>query len=414
MVALFTASAQNTKVLFENADSEMLSWSVAFSVKAGDIQVKAGDVIEVTVAEIKADCEWPKFGFENASGSNNYPTAFEMWEHRSETPYVARYTVTDADLEMLSGDFDVKGDGVRLTRAVFISNTAEELPEGHKLIYSDDNAPMLSWSVLCSVTAAQVEGIKAGDAFEVTVEGVNPDCEWPKFGFENGEGANIYPEEFEMWGEKSFPYVATYNVTADDVNALSGGFDIKGDGVKVTRVVFISGGENPNTDIVLWKGESTLLTWGAGPTVAAGKASQIEAGDEIVVNITEIASTGWPKVVARSEDGWDEIFTIELFDDETKTAELPLSKSVTVTEEMLPLLSAGFNFGGEGASIDKVTLVKKSSSVAIEEISAATPAYVSVYTISGVCLRSNVKAENAVEGLPAGLYIAGGKKLLVK
>ena len=39
---------------------------------------------------------------------------------------------------------------------------------------------------------------------------------------------------------------------------------------------------------------------------------------------------------------------------------------------------------------------------------------VDVYTLSGVKLRSNVKAADATKGLPAGLYIVGGKKVLVK
>lgn len=41
-------------------------------------------------------------------------------------------------------------------------------------------------------------------------------------------------------------------------------------------------------------------------------------------------------------------------------------------------------------------------------------AIVNVYSISGVKVRSNVKAENATKSLPAGLYIVGGKKVLVK
>ena len=44
----------------------------------------------------------------------------------------------------------------------------------------------------------------------------------------------------------------------------------------------------------------------------------------------------------------------------------------------------------------------------------AEAANVDVYTLSGVKLRSNVKAADATKGLPAGLYIVGGKKVLVK
>ena len=41
-------------------------------------------------------------------------------------------------------------------------------------------------------------------------------------------------------------------------------------------------------------------------------------------------------------------------------------------------------------------------------------AEVDVYTLSGVKIRSNVKAADATKGLPAGLYIVGGQKVIVK
>ncbi len=53
-----------------------------------------------------------------------------------------------------------------------------------------------------------------------------------------------------------------------------------------------------------------------------------------------------------------------------------------------------------------------SSINAVSEAAAAKS--VSVYTLSGVKVRTNVKAENAVNGLPSGIYIVGGKKVLVK
>lgn len=39
---------------------------------------------------------------------------------------------------------------------------------------------------------------------------------------------------------------------------------------------------------------------------------------------------------------------------------------------------------------------------------------VDVYTLSGVCVRSNVKAANALQGLHKGVYIVNGKKLVIK
>lgn len=45
---------------------------------------------------------------------------------------------------------------------------------------------------------------------------------------------------------------------------------------------------------------------------------------------------------------------------------------------------------------------------------AVLPAQVDVYTTNGVLVRRNVKTSEATKGLPAGLYIVGGQKMLVK
>ena len=45
---------------------------------------------------------------------------------------------------------------------------------------------------------------------------------------------------------------------------------------------------------------------------------------------------------------------------------------------------------------------------------AVLPAQVDVYTTNGVLVRKSVKTSEALKGLPAGLYIVGGQKMLVK
>lgn len=42
------------------------------------------------------------------------------------------------------------------------------------------------------------------------------------------------------------------------------------------------------------------------------------------------------------------------------------------------------------------------------------PSTVNVYTIGGALLRNNVKSANAAKGLPAGVYVIGGQKVIVK
>ena len=55
---------------------------------------------------------------------------------------------------------------------------------------------------------------------------------------------------------------------------------------------------------------------------------------------------------------------------------------------------------GEGTGIENAVIVKNVAS--------------DVYTISGVKVRNNVKAANATKGLPKGIYIVAGKKVVVK
>ena len=37
-----------------------------------------------------------------------------------------------------------------------------------------------------------------------------------------------------------------------------------------------------------------------------------------------------------------------------------------------------------------------------------------VYTVTGQLVRANVAADSATDGLPAGIYVAGNKKVVVK
>lgn len=39
---------------------------------------------------------------------------------------------------------------------------------------------------------------------------------------------------------------------------------------------------------------------------------------------------------------------------------------------------------------------------------------VNVYTVTGQLVRANVAADSATDGLPAGIYVAGNKKVVVK
>ncbi|MEZ3590301.1 MAG: hypothetical protein K1V84_04640 [Muribaculaceae bacterium] len=83
----------------------------------------------------------------------------------------------------------------------------------------------------------------------------------------------------------------------------------------------------------------------------------------------------------------------------TENGNLKLTKDGTYT----------FIFDPETATLEVVAPV-----TAIDAIEVEAAANVDVVTILGVVVRHNVPAADATQGLPAGLYIVGGQKVLVK
>lgn len=59
-----------------------------------------------------------------------------------------------------------------------------------------------------------------------------------------------------------------------------------------------------------------------------------------------------------------------------------------------------------------VRLFKMQQSTGIQEVTSSLAKPVNVYTISGFCVKKQVKMENALQGLPSGVYIINGKKVL--
>lgn len=76
------------------------------------------------------------------------------------------------------------------------------------------------------------------------------------------------------------------------------------------------------------------------------------------------------------------------------------------------LMIQGNQESGKPFNITAVAL--RGEKTGIEGIVAGNSANVSVYNLQGVLVRENVPAAEATAGLPAGLYIAGGRKVVVK
>lgn len=73
----------------------------------------------------------------------------------------------------------------------------------------------------------------------------------------------------------------------------------------------------------------------------------------------------------------------------------------------------GFN-AADKFTVNGASLPNDGVFTGIESVAAETAAVVSVYNMQGVCVRAAVEAADATADLPAGLYIVGGKKVMVK
>lgn len=87
------------------------------------------------------------------------------------------------------------------------------------------------------------------------------------------------------------------------------------------------------------------------------------------------------------------------------TVTLPAGKQKIRVKDLAPSSPSGMR-------IATVAVVDGEFSASVEEIGAGSiDMPVDVYTIQGIRIRTAVDAESALDGLPAGLYIVGGKKI---
>ena len=114
--------------------------------------------------------------------------------------------------------------------------------------------------------------------------------------------------------------------------------------------------------------------------VSAPQAFDIEAGFGILFSNKVIVTSGSERIAA----------TTGFFNKDIPTTTELGKQAIPLSGEII----------GEGTSVEDVLINNSVSN--------------DVYTISGVKVRSNVKGAAAIEGLAKGIYIVGGKKVIVK
>lgn len=403
-VAALSVFAANAEVLWEGNVSTG-SWGSEEGVscvkigKASFATASVGDRLEVTISEVGAEA---KLLYKDGSSWADLVDAPAV---EPTAPTTAKLTLEETSLAVLKANgLILQGNNVTVTQVGLISNTSIEYKEvwtgNQQITWDGEAAPR--------VTDAACADLKAGDVIAVTLSAIGDKNNWPKCCFRSVKDDSDITT-LELWDFASDAMPIVKSVVIEDPEVWAYGFYVVGCDCTITKMELgfkTSTGETGET--ILWEGDPTLVSWGAaGPEVSANKGGKIKAGDVMAITVSSLdAAEEWPKIVCRCADGWAEIFNVELWNDRDANATFPLVKNVTITEEMLPMLAKGFNFGGSGASITKVALADTQTS--ISEISAAAAERAGVYSINGVYMG------NSLNGLARGIYVVNGKKVLVK
>lgn len=178
---------------------------------------------------------------------------------------------------------------------------------------------------------------------------------------------------------------------------------------------------NPPADVdydsdVMYDGSPVEMTWSTTYIhVTAAQAAKIKAGDKLSITVSEIGNISgkYPKVMLRCDDGWTAIHQFDIWYDRGK--QMPIVYTVTVTDDMLGQLHKGFFLGGEDCKVTRLELLSRSTSGIDSTVAAPdTPLRSDLYTIQGILLHRDVTLDEVRDRLPAGLYIHGGRKILIR
>lgn len=380
--------------------------SAAFATAA------AGDKIVVTVSDVDAGTEWPKYVLKNADGWGELPGGGTV-DTTAPGDYTSELSAEAVEIVKANGMI-IQGDGVTLTKVELQTASA------YNYVTLWEGNGEINWDFAEGMPKVQgntdLAAVKNGDviAFTLTAFSQNRN-DWPKVSIRNLADQDI--ATLELWDFIGMPFPMVKNIVVTDAEVWKNGFYCVGPaGTTVTKVelgVKAAGSQNDN-EIVLWEGEPTLLTWGSqlGQT-SATTAAKLAAGNTLVVTVNSLeASEEWPKVIC-NDNSWSQIFSVDLWD--YKDSAFPLEASHVLTEADINGMKDGFFFCGPGAIISRI-VVKTGDDSGITDIIAGDrqEGPVNVYSITGQLVRANVAPANAAENLASGIYIINGKKMIVR
>lgn len=221
---------------------------------------------------------------------------------------------------------------------------------------------------------------------------------------------SYWPVEPGVYQVLCLPYAISSSFDAETQGTA---YDVLGqfeDGANYTlELVELGGNEIPAGMPFVFKAAEGVTQLEVAPTYQyAGETFDMTYAEEAQTNASgALTGTLTEYAVPESEDGVAVLVN--------GTVALINSETIEVADRTVNNNSGYFNAVPTSDKGDaSIELPGGGISTGIGETLVDADASVDVYTLSGVLVRKNVNAAKATQGLPAGLYVVGGQKVLVK
>lgn len=266
------------------------------------------------------------------------------------------------------------------------------------------------WGGIIKFCPLQAAALRAGDELKVYYT-KNAESTSVMVNYINTEGKQV--DYYPQWTYTADG--ASFVIPEDFANLLSTnnkGFVVKGASITVSQVDLIN---DQAEDGVLWSG-SQKIDWSSDNAVVipARKFAQLNATDKIRFAFSTIADAGYYNLKPFVKDeAKTRLSAVDASSNVIGIAEGATYYDISLNAaDVTALKQFGMEIQGWGLDMKSVSILHDTSG--IENIAVEGNEVVNVYSLSGVLLRQAVAKNCATYNLPAGLYVVGNKKVLVK
>lgn len=362
--------------------------------QAGEFAEAAiGDKLVFSVTDNAADPQsWHQLELYNQDITKALTKGVQITPETTEVVY----TIDNSLLGLLQeGGFALAGTGYTVTE-IAIESFNGIIWEGECLVPDWTPQPPVNLAGSMFASAA------VGDNLIFTVEKINPE-----------EYACLQVDRGTTYSAGAFGATELTEAAQDIVFTLTDaliselttyGINITGMNVKLTAIKLTKGGGADEAE-ALWTGAMTTGDWSNYLELEPELFEGITAGDILKFTVTAVGDDGSLCLKQRLADGWQEMPTDTEWGNYLNLTEGDGTYSFTVNAAAAETIAAnGLVAAGSNYTLTKVALVKSESGAINQIANANAAADAAIYDLRG----------RRVAVATKGIYIIGGKKVLVK